>query len=429
MKIKLLDLFKRKTPFDKKQGVVLNGESNDYAEKVDRLTDLSITSKMSCTIMASFIHGNGVGDESKDIIVFEDESISLQMFSMIAAKTIAKHRGIYIHVDWNANFEISGFKVLPYHTCRKGEKDDEDYNAKILVTKEWVGNGHHSRHSHHSNHHSGHHSRDHHIHHKQIKDDDISVIDVFNPNENVITAQVEASKGKDMAEKWKSYKGQIWYVNPDIEFEYALARIDPVMNDCDSEAQSSVYKNRSTRKGFFGKTMIITKPLTGTVEDFGTDVQGRLDHQRAITEEEEFTETARGWLGAENTGNMLHVQLDHTGESFDDVIKIVQFKSDINDKLFKYTEESVFRNILMAFNNLPEGLVRSEGSMFGNSGEMLRVMKETYQQNVSMEIAQLEFIINRLMKLFKEPVENIELIPLVEKTEGSGHKEEEEEKK
>ena len=104
-------------------------------------------------------------------------------------------------------------------------------------------------------------------------------------------------------------------------------------------------------------------------------------------------------------------------EIIDEAIKVEQFKTDINDELFAYTEKSVFQNILMAYNNLPSGLIRSEGSMFGNSGEMLKVMKETYQQNVTMERSQLEFIINRLMKLYKDPKDGIELMPLVEPKE------------
>ena len=391
MRIKILDLFKRKTPFKKKEGIIYNGEFNDYAEKVDRLNDLSVTSKMAWGIMSNFIHGKGVQDEFKNIVVFEDENISLQMFAMIASKVIAKHRGIWIHIDWNANFKISGFKVLPYHSCRKGEQDDEKYNAKILVTNDWIteeGT---------LNHRTNIRAK------RQVNKEDVSVIDVFNPNQNVILSQVEASKGKTMQDKWQSYKGQIWYFNPDLDYEYALSRIDSVMDDCDSENQSSIYKNRSLRKGFFGKTMTITKPMTAAIEQFGDHPEGRLQHRQALSERDEFTETAKGWLGAENSGNLLHVELDHNGDSFDEVIKIEQFKTDIDDKLFEYTEKSVFQNILMAFNNMPLGLVRSENSMFGNSGEMLRVMKETYQQNVTMEREQLEFIINILMKLFKDP--------------------------
>lgn len=403
MRIKLLDLFKRKTVFHKKEGIIFNGITNDYAEKVDRLNDSSITAKMAWTIMSNYIYGQGVGDEFKDIIVNEDENISLQMFAMIASKVVSKHRGVYIHVDWNANYKIDGFKILPYHTCRKGDKDDDDYNAKILVTKDWTADTELKT------------TRLNKIilEGKSVNPEDVSVIDVFNPNKNVIQAQVEASSGKTMQEKWQSYKGQIWYFNPDLDYEYALARIDAVMEDCDSENQSSIYKNRSLRKGFFGKTMIVTKPMTGAVEDY----EDRIEYQKALTEEEEFTNTAKGWLGAENSGNLLHVQLDHNGDNFDEAIKVEQFQTDINDKLFEYTEKSVFQNILMAFNNLPIGLVRSENSMFGNSGEMLRVMKETYQQNVRMEREQVEFIINRLMKLFKDPKEDIELIPLFEITE------------
>lgn len=400
MKIKLLDLFKRKTDFHKKEGVIYNGELNDYAETTDRLVDLSVTAKMACGIMSNFIFGKGVNEENKNIIVFEEDSLSLDMFAQIASKVISKHRGIFIHINWNANFKIGSFKVLPYHTCRKGKKDNTNYNGKILVSKDWT-KGHDEESSRIS---KG----------KQVNKDNTSIIDVFNPNKNVIQAQVDASEGKTMADKWESYKGQIWYFNPDIDFEYALSRVDSVMSDCDSEAQSSVYKNRSLRKGFFGKTMMITKPMVQPSENYGDTVDGRLDYERAITEEEEFTDTAKDWLGAENSGNLIHVQLDHNGDNFDEVIKIEQIASDINDKLFEYTEKSVFQNILMAFNNLPGGLVRSENTMFGNSGEMLRVMKESYQENVVMERQQVTFILNRLMKLFKEPKENIELIPLIE---------------
>lgn len=393
MKLKILDLFKRKTDFNKKEGIIYNGALNDYAEKVDRLNDLSITAKMAWTIMTNFIYGQGVSDEFKNIVVFEDDDITLQAFAQLVSKCIAKQRGAYIHINWNANFKIDSFKLLPYHTCRKGDKDDEDYNAKILVTKDWIS--------------------DVEVKKKGVKTEGVSIIDVFNPDSNVITAQVEASKGETMQDKWKSYKGQIWYFNPDIDYEYALARIDAVMEDCDSENQSSIYKNRSLRKGFFGKTMIITKPMTGGLEDY----EDRIAYQKAVTEEEEFTDTAKGWLGAENSGNLLHVQLDHNGDSFDEAIKVEQFKSDINDKLFEYTENSVFRNICMAFNNLPLGLVRSENTLFGNSGEMLNVMKETYQQSVRFEREQVEYIINRLMVLYKEPQKGIELIPLIDITE------------
>ena len=387
MKIKLLDLFKRKTDFNKKAGIIYNGSTNDYAERVDRLNDLSVTAKMAWNTMSNFIYGQGIA-EGGDVIINAEDNTTLSAFTRFLSKVIAKQRGAYIHVNWNANYKISSFKLLPYHTCRKGDKDDENYNAKILVTENWLVGDTDGK----------------------IKKENVSVIDVFNPDRNVIKAQVEASNGKNEAEKWLSYKGQIWYFNPDIDYEYALARIDAVMEDCDSENQSSVYKNRSLRKGFFGKTMIITKPMTGAVEEY----EDRVEYTKAVTEEEEFTNTAKGWLGAENSGNLLHVQLDHNGDSFDEAIKIEQFRTDINDKLFEYTENSVFRNICMAYNNLPLGLVRSENTLFGNSGEMLREMKKAYQQSVRFEREEVEYIVNRLMKLFVNPIENIELIPLIE---------------
>ena len=68
----------------------------------------------------------------------------------------------------------------------------------------------------------------------------------------------------------------------------------------------------------------------------------------------------------------------------------------------------------MAFNNLPGALVRSDNTLFGENGSALQVMKETYQENTSLERSELEQIVKRLMSNFKEPKDKIELIPLIE---------------
>ncbi|MDV7390552.1 hypothetical protein RZS08_04325, partial [Arthrospira platensis SPKY1] len=51
------------------------------------------------------------------------------------------------------------------------------------------------------------------------------------------------------------------FLNDDNEFFYPLSRIDAVITDCDNEHLAGVYKNRLLRKGFFGKTMVVTRNL------------------------------------------------------------------------------------------------------------------------------------------------------------------------
>lgn len=383
MKIKLLDLFKRKTKFDKHKGIIFNGIDNLYSEKIERITNNSVTSKTSCNIMTTYLVGQGYG-ELDDLIVNEKKKITFRKLGTVISKNIAKQRGVFVHVMYNANFKIDRYNVLPYCHCRLGKKDDNKYNGKIIVYDNWDGdNG-------------------------SIKKEDFEVIDVFNPLEDIVKQQVETAKG------FNKYKGQILYYNLDDEFDYALGTIDTVFNDADSERQASIFKNRSLRKGFFGKTLMVTKPLAGTLADHNND---QKEFREALAERENFKKTAESFLGAENSGSLLHVELEHQEDKLEDAILVKSIPSDIDDKMFKYTEESVFKNILMAFNNIPTGLVRSDNALFSNSGEALQVMKITYQENTSLERTLIEELLDLLFENFREDIEDVQIKPLIDEVE------------
>jgi len=202
------------------------------------------------------------------------------------------------------------------------------------------------------------------------------------------------------------------YVNLEDEYVYALSQIDAVMNDCDSEAQASVYKNRSLRKGFFGKQLVVTRPLAGSLEDYPTPEEYNL----AQSERESFKETIKDFIGAENTGDALHVELEFDdSEKLDDVILFKDISSNVDDKIFEYTESSVFKNILMSFNSIPPALVRPENSVFSASGESIYAMQIVYQDNTIEERKELEQLIIYLMSIFYKPLTGLSLMPLIEK--------------
>jgi len=379
MKTTLLNIFKRITKYDKGIGIITNGEDNLYSERAERIILNSVTAKTSANIMASYISGKGLG-ETNNVVKVNKKGLTALKFSQIIAKNFSKQRGVWIHVNYNANFEPSQYTVLPYTHCRLGKKDDNDYNGKILVSKEWETT-------------------------KKLSEfkKDLIVIDVYNRDKKVIAKQIEK------AGSIENYKGQILYYNLDEEYDYALSQIDSVMNDCDSEAQSSVYKNRSLRRGFFGKTLIITKPLAGALNDYETPEL----YAEALSERKAFKSTIDDFIGAENNGGALHVELEHDGDKFEDGIKIENISSDINDKLFEYTESSTFKNILMAFNNIPTGLVRSDNALFSSSGEALQIMKETYQENTMLERDSLEQLLNELLIGFNG-ITDVTIEPLIE---------------
>jgi hypothetical protein len=383
LKIELLDVWHKLTSYDKKLGIVRNGENNNYPFLIERLINNSVTAKTAVNIMSSYIYGEGFNDNNK-VIVNSSKNIKLGEFSRKIAKNIAKQRGVFIHIDYNANFEFSSFDIIPYSHCRIGKKDDNKYNGKIGVSNKF--------------------------HKQKISNSDIEFIDVFNPNKKVIESQVKKAGG------WSKYKGQIWYYNLDNDYDYSLSTIDAVINDCDSEAQASIFKNKSLRKGFFGKTVVITKPLSGNLEDYGDNEEGRILYAQALSEEKKFKKTIEDFIGAENAGGAMHVQLQNEGDSLDNSIKFENIDSNIDDKIFEYTENSVFKNILMAFNNLPVGLVRSDNSLFAQSGESIKAMRNVYQENTTLERQILQEIINVLMSNFTTKLDNLEITPLIKDT-------------
>jgi len=359
MKTLLVDVWKRLTPWSKSADVYANDVDNAYPERMDRLINNSVTAKSAAAIMVQYLIGKGYGNEADSIIINKQKNLKLIDFADDIADDLVKQRGVFIHLNYNALYQIADCSVLPFEWCRIGKKDSTDYAGKIAVCKEWL----------------------------KPKRSDIELIDVYNPRKAVIDAQVEKAGG------WEHYKGQVLYVNMDTKLIYPLSQIDSVAEDCDSEAQASVYKNRLLRKGFFGNTLVVTRPLVGDGLEPGSHA-----FKEAESEREAFQKAIKESLGAENTGGVLCLEMDFAGERLEDAILIKQIESRIDDKLFNYTEASVRENILVAFNNLPAGLVKTnDNALFGNSGEAIREMKRTYWENTTKERNLLTAVINQIL--------------------------------
>ena len=384
VRTELLDIVKRLVRWDKKLEIYTNGADNAYPERVDRLINNSVTAKMSLSVLTQYIIGKGFG-VSDDIVINSKTEQKLFDFALDIADSISEYRGVAIHFSYNLNLKPVNPKVIPFESVRIGKKDSKKYNSKILITDDWIG----------------------------AKVDDLKVIDVFNENEAVVTSQMEKAGGIE------KYKGQILYINFDKNHYYPLSRIDSVINDCDSEAQASVYKNQLLRKGFFGKTLVVTRPLTDNqvpeyiINGEGSRIPNR-EYRDMMDEADQTKATIESFLGAENAGGAMLMEMDWAGDNLDDAIKIQQIESKLDDKMFTYTEESVSKNILMAFENLPISLVKSpDSAMLGNSGASMKEAKKLYWENTEKERNKFTTILNEVMSYIGVNTQ-LEVIPLVD---------------
>lgn len=356
------DIYKKIVRWDKKLEIYTNGADNAYPERMERLRNNSITATMSSNVMIQYLLGKGFGELDNKVI----GGSKLIDLADDVARNIVDNRGYFIHVNYDSNFDVSDWKVLPFGQCRIGEKDSKEYSGKILVYDDWCG---------------------------KVDKRKIKVINVFNPDKTIVEYQVEKAGGID------NYKGQILYYNMDNQYYYPLARIDPVNHDCNSEYNASIYKDNILENGFIQSTFFITRPLIddGFILD-PTDKTAIKTRAKQESERENFRKAGAKMLGAKGIGGFMHMEVDFAGEDLSKAIEIKTVKSDVNPELFKFVEESATKNILMAYNNIPIGLVVSDSSMFGDSGKSLQVMKETFWENTSKERNLLETIINDLLK-------------------------------
>lgn len=355
------DIYKRLVKWDKKLEIHTNGIDNAYTERMERYRNNSITATMASNKMIQYVIGKGFGEADNLLI----GGIKLIDLADDIAHDLVDNRGVFIHANYDANYDVSNFKVIPFAQCRIGEKDSKEYNGKILVYKDWTG---------------------------KVDKKNVQVLNVYNPDKKIVAYQVEKAGGIE------KYKGQVFFYNMDSQYYYPLARIDPVNHDCNSEYNASIYKDNILENGFIQSTFFITRPL---VDDGFIDQNDRdaiRNRQLQESEREIFRKSGKQMLGAKGVGGFLHMEVDFSGEDLSKAIEIKTVKSDVNPALFQFVEESATKKILMAYNNIPSGLVVSESSVFGNSGDALRVMKETYWEETWKERNLLETIINDFLK-------------------------------
>lgn len=385
IKTALISIAKRLVNWDKSLAIYKNGEDNAYPERMERFINNSVTASMASNIMVQYLIGKGFGQI--DNIKIQDQKL-IEIAEDIA-DNIVKNKGVFIHVNFNANFDVSDFKVLPFNDCRIGEKDSEEYSGKILVSKQW--------------------------NEKKIDKSKVKTYNIYNPDKDVVEYQIEKAGGIE------KYKGQVLFVNLDRKYYYPLSRIDAVALDCDNEHQASIYKNEILRRGFFGKTLVITRPLIH--ESFIDDEtpEGIKKLRELESEREQFKDTIKDFISVGNVGGVMHMEVDFAGDDINNAILFKNIESNINDKLFEYTEKSSVEKILMAFNNLPVALIKSpDSALLGNSGEALKEAQKMYQKNTDKERSILENIIKELYnRINPENKIDIKVIPLIDEEENN----------
>lgn len=360
----LIELYKRDTKVVKGQGenIYFNGSDNLYPNEVERIINSSPTAFRCAKLMAKYIGGKGISNGSGGVMKYAELPIinkakNYRITDIIshASRSISYQYGVFFHVTYglgeDGKFIPIALDVLDYTKCRISKEDTEENAGKIYYdnyekTKKRF---------------------------KKSEDEEEYWYYPYNTNQAIIQAQIKAdSKDEDdLTLALSKYRGQVFYLNLNPEYAYALSPVDSVYNDADTEYRVSLYNNKQSRSGFLGKTAIITNGL---------------DEEK----EKQVKEDIASFLGAEGSDNVWHLNVEGA-DSLENVLRVEQVNAQFDDKLFSETKTTIRENIMGAFNNIPEPLVMSsKGSLFGTNSDTYREMKLFYSEQTEEEREKLQ---------------------------------------
>ncbi|MBA4154150.1 hypothetical protein [Flavobacterium sp.] len=358
MQSKIIERYKEETKriYNKKFGVIFDGEDNLKPVVVENLIDSSPTALQCAWINERFLGGAGFEvDLSKVNISDGILPYSPNNLLFDVCEPLSRHQGVWVHVGYNFNYEKDSFNVIPYSLCKLGEKDSKDYNGKILLSRKGWG--------------------------KDLKKDQVEVYDVYNPRPEVIQTQVDAAGG------WNNYKGQIFFFKLNDKYDYPKSKIETAYTFADTENQLGLFYNGTARRSFEDITIIRHRQFPKN--------EDKVD----------FYKNLEKMSGFENTSSKLVVEDD-----FDDErdktgnFKFDTLKNEVRSEKYAHFETSSSNYIRKVYNIPPQLIDFVAGKLGNTSGEDLTKAQSIYNSIISRDQEKIELFFAELFKNHKDNI-------------------------
>lgn len=338
---------------------VANGENNDYSERVENFIEHSINATSVSGLFKRFLIGQG--DPKIEDKKANDKQTFDELINDIADE-YKDHKGFYVLVKYNAEGKKKQFKSLPFTSVRIKSVDSKGNPTKFIVSNDW---------------------QSYQKEFSETKDYSHYEFHTYNPKAETVIEQIKDTKGG-----FSKYKGQIFYYNGGkAKYNYPLAFIHPVLNDCDSDFRIQLHRNKRIRGGFLNKKILITPPEMPSHLNFPDESLDamQLAEKRDFEKNQTIANRLQEFLGAENNEGFLHLCMEFEQDDIDKLVKVIDIQSVSEDGIFEKNEETIKKNLRAAYFNPPPILLDSDNSFFGSSGEAMREAMEFYEKNVNHE--------------------------------------------
>jgi hypothetical protein len=321
------------------------GADNLYPQNIMAITGASGTAQLCINRYEKFIEGYGFNNEYFSEMAVNREGVTMDDLLHQVAGDVAHFGGFALHVNYNVLGQISEVNFMPFEQCRLEETDDAGNVAHILVHCDWRGDKTRNGQK------------------QTVSEKFIGRFDVFNPDTDVVTRQIDACGGIE------NYKGQILWLSLDGKNQYPVPLYDAVITEISTDEGLGNIKYRNVRNNFLVACMLIAKKGAPRINDNGEE------EERQMIADEDLKE----FQGDTKGSKILYVEL----ENDEDEPKVVPFPIRNFDKEFATTDESVIERIYSQFHQ--ELFYSIRIGKLGFSGQVMQDAYEYYAGEVTTE--------------------------------------------
>ena len=348
------------------------GKDNLYPQTIASIVAASGTASLCLARYIKFIEGNGFLDMNYSEILINRQNETVDDLLHSVAEDLARFHGFAIHCNYNVLGEITELHHVPFEQCRLEEEDGNGYVAHIILHPDWRG------------------KRTRNGRRIDVNRTNCKYIDVFNPNKDVVFAQIEASGGIE------NYMGQILWVSMDGKYRYPTPIYDGAITDISTDEGLGNVKYRNVRNNFLVSCMLIARKGVPQVDKDGNDITPQMISDESLLQ----------FQGDTKSSKILYLELENT----DDKPEIVEFPSKNYDKDFNITDESVIERIYSQFHQELFYAIRI--GKLGFSGQVMTEAYEYYAGEVTNEQRFIERAFDLLFAHWFEPVATSTIQPL-----------------
>jgi hypothetical protein len=357
-------------------GILNYDLDNAYPQRMLELVAGSATAKDCWNKRARFIAGNGFEDKDLGTQVINPKGLTIAKLLKAIATDKALFTGFGIHVNYNANYQISSVNYVKFEDIRMGDTDSPDTADKFALYNDWGRKTW-----------------------KNIMRNKIIFLDKYNPDPEAIQRQVDTAGG------WEKYKGQLYYFNPEID-DYPLIEADSVWEDFETEAGIKIFNNREVTTGFLPSTMLFMQSRREEADNSRPD-----DGEQTFINQPSQLEKDLGQFQGTKSAQKIIV-IEYEDESQKPEFKPYTIQN--NDKLFETTERSVEARIIKGF-SVPKELINAEKSSgLSNGSEKKEAIRE-FNDNTAADRSEIADVFAEIFDKFYvdvNPSGNWNIIPI-----------------